>query len=272
MVPLMTSNPCRMQLTDLPPEMQLMILEVDPKTLPRMAQVNHWFHDLTYHAIARHFGDQPISTGEFEAHLTTQPRVIGKLTLHKRRESIPGYADDYRFNLIYGITPDVFIGMNSDVKVNSYGVDVSLLNHPEMASTVTEILRERAHINVDLLTQYLILSRRRQCIDWAQKKGQGLHYVRDVVLTVLGKIYDLTQSNRVGETLGVYMYLLMHAIILRTPTIPPREHSRDLNLLIDREGYLNQATSSETELKIYQDIRTTLPIMYREIRDHLMTL
>jgi hypothetical protein len=267
-----TINPCQMQLVDLPPEMQLMILEAEPTTLTRMAQVNHWFHDLTDQAIARHFGERLISKIEFEAHVKTQPHALGQFNLIKNKPHLTGYADQYKCDLSYGITPDMFISIDSAVKVYSSSVHVTLLNRADMTLDVSWILRERTGVTYDLLTQYQILSRRRQCVDWVQKQGQGRHYARDVVLDVLDNAYGLTRSNRVGETLGIYMYLLMHAIILRTPTIPPREHMTNLDLTIDAEGYLSQTGNTESELKVYQDIQTNLQIMYQEIRDHLMTL
>lgn len=257
-----------MQLLDLPAEIQLAILESEPSTLPRMAQVNHWFRELTLRAIVRYFGDRPISRLEFKTHLQSQPQVLGVRWVHQEQLNHLSIGTE----LIFGITAAVSVIIRSNVTAQSDDtVTLQLMTRPVVKMTFAEITHElREPDTFDLRTQYLIVSRRRQCVEYAQEHGR--HYAREWVLTVLDRLSKWAESNEVGFMLGLYSVLVTHAIILRTRTLPRRELLSDLRFVTNLDDQIEPTRNSAQNLELYQEICTLTQTMLSEIRDYFRTL
>jgi hypothetical protein len=257
------------QFTELPSEVQLGIFEANPETLRRTGRVSRGTRKLTRTSLARHYCHDPIRLREYQAYLMTQPIVVGLYNLY--REELKHTCSVY-----YGVTNRLYLDVSFNVTWNKDDNEVNISfdwseRVDRAKDMITDIDNFRVYVDLtspfslDLWSQYQIVSRRPQCVEYSQSHGHD--YARDWVLRVLDDIYQLKTSKHVYDVATSFLLLATNAIILRTPTLP-REISSSFN--VDDTGQFDpDDPDEETTFKHFLE---AIDITYQEIRDYFLTL
>jgi hypothetical protein len=255
--------------TELPPELQLEILEANPETLRRTGRVSRGTRQLTRTSLAQQYCQDPIRRHEYQAYMMTQPIVVGLYN---------SYPDglEHTCSVYYGVTSRLYLHVSFDVNWNKDDNEVNIsFDWNERVNRAINMIIDIDHIRVDvdltspfsldLWSQYQIVSRRPQCVEYSQSYGHD--YARDWVLRVLDDIYQLKTSKQVYDVATSYLLLATNAIILRTPTLP-KAISSSFN--VDDMGQFDpDDADEETTFKHFLE---AIEIAYQEIRDYFLTL
>jgi hypothetical protein len=251
------------QFTELPPELQLEILEANPEALRRTGRVSSTIRQLAQTSLARHYCDDPINQREFESYLATQPKTMGIW--------IPIITPDLASYEIYRFFPtsDSCFVVRSDVDVGGgrghHQVDLRFNWENEITETMQgefepcSMIQWQPTGELDLETQYQILSRRRLCVEYDP------NYAQNQVLNTLESIYNRKDTERVVDVAEVFLILANNALIIQTPTTPPSIHYR---FNVDDEGLLYP--DHQIEEYHYNELVDFIETMYGEIREHFL--
>lgn len=252
------------QFSDLPPELQLSILEANPEALRRTGRVSSTIRQLAQTSLARHYCNDPISEREFYAYLVqlrTRPKEIGIWRHTLTPDDL--LFENYRF---LPNSNSCFL-FQSDVNVSNQGhrIDIRFEWENDITGTLMgefwpcSSIQWQPPMGLDVETQYQIFSRRRPCLEYDP------NYARNQVLNNLDKIYNRKESERVIDVCQVFLILANNALILGTPTLPPSLHHR---FDADDEGLLWPDHQIDEEL--FNKILSLIEDMYGDIREHFL--
>ena len=94
---------------ELPPELQLLILENRPEILRRAPEFSSQIRQLVEPRLAREYCNQPITDQEYRRYLKGNPAVVGFISSQGPLST---------FSLYYGLTRGLYLSLESNIHVD----------------------------------------------------------------------------------------------------------------------------------------------------------
>jgi hypothetical protein len=242
---------------ELPPELQLQILEESPESLPRASRTSSTLRQLTEQSLIDRYCFRPISQHEFKTYLQTRSSVGIGYSRHS----------DFLFqNYWYTGMPTQwsYVPLGS-VSIGHYRV---YLNYGSGNSRPVEfpiVYHANSTEQLDLKSEYQILSQRYQCV-----QAGFLHhhnYPRDRILESVNSIYNLKHTGKVYDVCCCFILLAANARILQILS-PPVPFALTERFSIDENGLLIADHQYDEEL--FDNILNWIDILYHNIGNYFL--